>query len=115
MVRQVLMHGLIGAVLALSSTFVRPRSTLASYPDILGCEEGCKVVATGWPFTFVSDYLGMSVVNSASILEVWFAADRFAWAPFLMNIGLWALVSSSVKWTIGHIARTLRTPKVHTS
>lgn len=111
---RVLIHCLIGTALALLSTFISPRSALVSYPDIMGCEEECKVVATGWPFTFVSDYLGMSVVGSASILEVWLAADRFAWAPFLLNVGVWALVSTSVLWIISHITRTLRTPEVLT-
>lgn len=80
-----------GTMLTLLSTFVRARSALAVYPEIMGCESGCTVVATGWPLTFVRDYLGMSVVNAADIMEVWFAADRFDWPPFLINAVFWSL------------------------
>jgi hypothetical protein len=80
-----------GTVLTLLSTFVGERSALAVYPDIMGCELGCAVVATGWPLMFVRDYLGMSVLNTADIMEVWFAADRFDWPPFLINAVFWSL------------------------
>lgn len=43
--------------------------------------------------TFVIDYLGMSVVNTANIMEVWFAADRFAWLPFLVDAAFWGLAT----------------------
>ena len=88
-----LVHGLVGTLLALLSTFVGERSAWAIYPDIMGCETGCSVVATGWPMTFVNDYLGMSVVHTANIMEVWFAADRFAWPMFLVNAVFWTLIS----------------------
>lgn len=86
-------HCLVGVSVTLLSTFVGERSGLAVYSDILGCEHGCVVVATGWPIVFVSDYLGMSVVNTADILEVWFAADRFSWVPFLVKVGVWTSLS----------------------
>lgn len=88
-----LSHGFAGVVLTLLSTFVGKRSVLAAYPEIIGCEKGCSVVATGWPLIFVSDYLGMSVVNTADIMEVWFAADRFDWPAFLINAAFWSLAS----------------------
>lgn len=87
------LHGMAGVTLTLLSTFVGERSALALYPDIMGCEAGCSVVATGWPLLFVRDYLGMSVVGTADILEVWFAADGFAWPPFMFNVAVWSLVS----------------------
>jgi hypothetical protein len=88
-----LIHSIIGLVLTLISTFIGERSAHAKYPDIMGCEIGCEVVATGWPFVFVRDYLGMSVGNRADISEVWFAADQFDWPPFLVNVVVWALSS----------------------
>lgn len=91
--RTVLMHCIIGLTVALLSTFAGERSASAIYPEIMGCEKGCHVVATGWPFIFIKDYLGMSVVNAADIMEVWFAADRFRWAPFLADVGFWATTS----------------------
>ncbi|WP_426020361.1 hypothetical protein [Brevundimonas sp. DWR2-3-1b1] len=88
-----LLHGCAGAALTLLSTFVGARSITVVDPEIMGCEHGCNVVATGWPLTFVSDYLGMSVVNTADITEVWFAADRFDWRMFLINAAVWTLAS----------------------
>lgn len=82
-----------GAAVTLASTFVGKRSAAAAYPEIMGCEQGCSVVASGWPLIFVRDYLGMSVINSADILEVWFAADRFNWGPFIFNVGFWSFVA----------------------
>jgi hypothetical protein len=87
-----LLHCFAGVMLTLLSTFVGERSALAVYPDIMGCELGCSVAATGWPLTFVRDYLGMSVVNTADITEVWFAADRFDWQPFVVNVAVWSIV-----------------------
>jgi hypothetical protein len=32
----------------------------------------------------------MSVINTADIMEVWFAADRFDWVPFLADLIFWS-------------------------
>ncbi len=89
-------HCFVGTIITLTSTFVGERSIFVAYPEIMGCEDGCVVVATGWPLIFVTDYLGMSVVNTADILEVWFAADRFSWVPFLVNVGAWTGISLGI-------------------
>ena len=83
----------LGIVTALGSTFVGERWVTAAYPDIMGCEEGCRVVATGWPLVFIRDYPGMSVVHTADLLEVLIAADRFAWLPFCLDAIFWALLA----------------------
>lgn len=44
-----------GVVITLLSTFVGERTAIAMYSDILGCENGCQVVATGWPLVSVRD------------------------------------------------------------
>jgi hypothetical protein len=87
---KVAISAVAGVITTLLSTFVGTRSATATYPDIMGCEESCQVAATGWPLIFVRDYLGMSVVNTADILEIWFAADQFAWTPFLLNLVFWS-------------------------
>jgi len=92
-IRRIFASLLLGAVITLGSTFVGQRWSTATYPDIMGCEVECRVAATGWPFIFVRDYTGMSVINSADILEVFFAADRFDWPPFLANLLVWTLLS----------------------
>lgn len=99
---KLLMHLLLAIALTLLSTFVGERSARATYPDIMGCETGCGVVAAGWPFVFVRDYRVMSVGNRADILEVWFAADRFDWLPFLLNIVAWACLSAAVYTILRH-------------
>lgn len=88
--KRLLLSAVLGVAVTLLSTFVRPRMSTAIYPDIMGCETGCAVVATGWPFLFVRDYKGMSVGNRADVLEVWLAADLFDWLPFLANVILWS-------------------------
>lgn len=80
----------LGLCLTMLSTFVLERSATATYPEIMGCEESCAVTATGWPLLFVRDYTGMSVVNTADIMEVWIAADRFDWFPFILNVIFWS-------------------------
>lgn len=82
---------LFGVAVTLLSTFAGERSAIATYPDIMGCETGCRVVATGWPLIFVRDYRGMSVVNSADIMEVFIAADLFDWLPFCINVIFWTI------------------------
>jgi hypothetical protein len=79
-----------GLCSTLVSTFFLERSAPASYSEIMGCEDSCTVTATGWPMIFVRDYTGMSVVKTANIMEVWFAADRFDWLPFLVNVLFWS-------------------------
>jgi len=105
---EALLHLGAGVGLTLSSTFVGQRSAYARYPDIMGCEEGCTVAATGWPLVFVRDYLGMSVINSADILEVWFAADRFDRGPFVLNAAVWTMVSWAASSVLLRAARGVR-------
>lgn len=95
MVRCVL-HAVVGVVWSLLSSFVGQRPAEATFPDIMGCEATCRVATSGWPFAFVRDYPGMSVVGRADVSEVWFAADRFDWAPFLADVGAWGLASLAV-------------------
>ena len=69
-VTRLLFSFVLGLLLTLLSTFVAERSATATYPEILGCEESCIVAASGWPLVFVRDYTGMSVINTADIVEV---------------------------------------------
>lgn len=98
---------LIGIVVTLLSTFVGQRWANATYPDIMGCEEGCRVVATGWPLVFVRDYTGMSVVNTADILEVILAADRLDWPPFCANVIFWTVLALLLSSGLRNRKRTI--------
>jgi len=62
------------------------------------------VAASGWPLVFVRDYTGMSVVNTADVSEVLFAADRFDWMPFLIDVAAWGLAA----FLTGALVRSLR-------
>lgn len=99
----------IGVTLTLLSTFVGERQATAVYPEIMGCEAGCSVVATGWPLIFVQDYTGMSVVNKADILEVYIGADRLDWAAFLLDVAFWGTLTAA---TILLIGRSLGRPQI---
>lgn len=88
--RRLLLAGLIGLALTLATGFLGGRTSSATYPDIMGCESGCPVAASGWPFVFVRDYTGMSVVGKADLMEVWLAGDRFDWAGFIANGFIWS-------------------------
>ena len=90
---RLLLAVLIGTALTLLSRFGGVRSASATYPDIMGCEDSCTVAASGWPLVFVRDYTGMSVVNTADIMVGWFAAERFDWLPFLLNLLFWTMLS----------------------
>ncbi len=93
----------LGLSITLLSTFFGQRSATAIYPDIMGCEHGCLVAASGWPLVFVRDYTGMSVINTADIMEVWLAADQLDWIPFLLNVLFWsALCLAALLQTIGN-------------
>ena len=83
----------LGSSCALQSTFVGERTARATYPEVMGCEVSCEVVATGWPLVFIRDYTGMSVVNSADISEVVFAADKLDLIPFGIDAALWSILS----------------------
>ncbi|MBJ7412586.1 MAG: hypothetical protein JHD15_19820 [Phenylobacterium sp.] len=89
-----------GLTATLLSTFAGERRAQATYPDIMGCEVSCEVVATGWPFVFVRDYTGMSLVNSADITEVIFAGDRLDWAPFAADVVLWSAGFLLLIWAL---------------
>jgi hypothetical protein len=106
-----LFHAALGLAITLTSTFAGNRSAEATYQDVMGCEVGCTVVATGWPFVFVRDYLGMSVIKRADISEVWFAADRFDWVPFLVNVAIWALASLFVATLVAKVGTSTRSKR----
>jgi len=83
----------MGVALTGASAIWAHSTALATYPDILGCEQRCVVAASGLPLSFIRDYPGMSVVNSASWTDVLFAADRFDAIRFLGCALVWAIAS----------------------
>ena len=56
---------MLAATLTVASSAVGEQVT-AVYPDVMGCEAGCRVAAGGAPFRFLVDDLAISAVGSAS-------------------------------------------------
>ena len=67
------------------------------YPDIMGCETGCEVVAAGFPVPYVADYPGFSPGNSVGLLEAFvFGMDRVLWGPLALSFAFWLAVAALV-------------------
>lgn len=77
-----------GAALALASSAV-PGTAWATYSEIMGCEQGCRVAAAGWPFPYLVDYPGISVVGSADLSGALVGEDHFLLLPFGLTLGCW--------------------------
>lgn len=103
---RVLLAVALGLVLALGSSFVAAGTAVAVYPDIMGCERGCTVVASGWPLRYARDYPGMSVVGRTDAFEAWLGGDRFDWPPFAVDWGLWSVIAWLVMARIGRSRRS---------
>jgi hypothetical protein len=87
------------ALLATGATSWVPRRSVARYPDIMGCEQGCAVAAGGWPFAFILDYPGISPVGSVSLVNAVIGIDQFAWGPLLADLLFWTLVAGAALLT----------------
>ena len=87
-----LLAAALGLVLALGSSFVAAGTAVAIYPDIMGCERGCVVAASGWPLRYARDYPGLSVAGRTDAFEAWLGGDRLDRAPFLLDWGLWSAI-----------------------
>jgi hypothetical protein len=71
-------------------------------PGSMHCQQGCDVVAAGWPFPYIVDYHGLSPVGSADVLGALFGLD-FIWpgamaATFLFWLGLLVAVAWLGRW-----------------
>lgn len=73
--RRKLLAAALGVAAALASVHV-PRTLRMVYPDILGCETGCAVVAGGLPFAYAADYPGLSLGQEVSWFGITDGADR---------------------------------------
>jgi hypothetical protein len=96
-----LLAAVLGLVLALGSSFVAAGTAVVVYPDILGCERGCTVVASGWPLRYARDYPGLSVVGRTDAFEAWLGGDRLDLVPFAVDWGLWIAIAGALLALIG--------------
>ena len=81
-----------GLLLAVGSSFVAAGRAVAVHPDVMGCERGCAVAASGWPRRYTHDYPGLSVVGRADAFEAWLGSDRFDAAAFALDWLVWATI-----------------------
>ena len=79
---------LAGLALALLSS-AKAGETSATYSEIMGCEQSCRVAAAGWPFPYLVDYPGISVVGSAGLSGALTGEDKFRLLPFLLTLAFW--------------------------
>lgn len=71
----------------------------ASYPDIMGCEQACRVAAGGWPFAYAVDYPGISPVGSASMTGAVLGVDKLWAGSLAATFGCWlALFACTAQW-----------------
>lgn len=83
----------IAAVTTIVSSAV-PGTVFARYPDIMGCEQSCSVVAGGWPFPYLVDYPGISPAGSVSLFMldvdvIWpgaLAATFLCWLALILGL-----------------------------
>lgn len=88
-----------GVALALLSSLV-PGAVSATYSEIMGCELSCRVAAAGWPFPYLVDYPGISVVGSADLSGALVGEDHFQLLPFCLTLAFWlaAALAATLLW-----------------
>ena len=79
---------LAGLTLTLLSSAKGGESS-ATYSEIMGCEQRCQVAAAGWPFPYLVDYPGISVVGSADLSGALVGEDKFRLLPFVLTLAFW--------------------------
>lgn len=93
--RRALASAAAGVALALLSSAI-PGAAWATYPEIMGCELGCRVAAAGWPLPYLVDYPGISVVGSADLSGALVGEDHFRLLPFCLTLAFWLAAALGV-------------------
>lgn len=96
-IRQYLPVAALAVIATLLSSYV-PREVSATYGDIMGCEPSCRVVAGGWPFAYLVDYPGISVVGRVGLFDALLGVDKFWWGPFAATCASWAAFFAACIW-----------------
>ena len=86
--RRWILAPLAGLALTLLSSAKAGESS-ATYSEIMGCEQKCQVAAAGWPFPYLVDYPGISVVGSADLSGAFVGEDKFRLLPFVLTLAFW--------------------------
>jgi hypothetical protein len=67
-------------------------TTDATYAEIMGCENSCKVAAAGWPVPFIADYPGLSPAGSASLFGAAMGEDIVQPLPLAASLLFWLVI-----------------------
>jgi hypothetical protein len=87
----------LAALSTFASAFVKG-SAQVIYTDIAGCENSCRVAATGFPFAFIADYPGLSPTKSASLIGAFLGLDRFLVGPLIASFICWVVFVTVIIW-----------------
>lgn len=93
------------AVAATLSSSLVPATVIATYPDIMKCEQSCLVVAGGWPLPYLVDYPGISPVNSVSLSEGLLGDDVIWLGALATTFSFWLVLFAACVWILGRARR----------
>ena len=91
---------LIAAIATALASSVVPGHVRVAYPGSMDCQQGCDVVAAGWPFLYLVDEPGLSPVGSVSLVGGLLGLDTFRLDALLETVMFWICAWAAVVWTI---------------
>ena len=96
MIRRLAVLSLIAVVLATASMYVQRTRLEVQDWDCPPAPASCArpVLVGGFPLVFVSDYHGISVVNSISLSGALLGEDLFHWPSFLGNVLFYLMIAA---------------------
>lgn len=89
----------LAVIATLLSSYV-PREVNATFPDIMGCNAGCRVVAGGWPFAYLIDYPGISPVGSVELTSGLLGVDQIWPLALAGTFASWAAALGGCCWLL---------------
>ena len=85
---------LLAAMIFTALSTAHETSVLRVRPEVMGCETGCAVVASGWPTAFVIDGAVSSPINSADLAGLVVGIDDLDSIALFKTFGFWLLLCS---------------------
>ena len=100
----------VAVVLALASSVVEGTRLETQDWDCPPAPMSCArpVVVVGFPFPYISDFHGISPVNSADLVGAALGMDHFHAAPFVANVALYLALAAAVRALVRRAARGRR-------
>jgi hypothetical protein len=76
-----------------------------AYPGSLDCQQGCDLVAGGWPFLYLVDNPGISPRGSISLTDGLLGVDIIRLGAFGATLLFWTCAWGAFVWTLGRANR----------